>query len=171
MNPSAAPGRRWVRAVTWLAIIAPLPYSLSRLLWAAGIPVGIDPELLREFHAPGWGSLYIVGLAAPADATALMTHVLVRPRARVVPAWVPILGRRPVRARLVVAALALPTAVLAWRAALHVPLILDGFRIPEDVTGVPPWSLWAQAALTWIWAGSLAIATLAYRGATRSWPG
>jgi hypothetical protein len=114
--------------------------------------------------------VYILALAALADTTALFTHTLVRPRARIVPAWVPGLGGRPVRPRLVVVALLLPTAILVWRAALHLPLILDGFRIPEEVTGVPSWSLWAQAALTWIWAGSLAATTLAYSRATRSWP-
>jgi hypothetical protein len=48
VSPPAAAGRRWIGAVTWLAIVAPPPYSLSRLLWAAGIPVGIDRDLLRE---------------------------------------------------------------------------------------------------------------------------
>ena len=59
---------RLVSAVTWVAVLAPLPYTVSRVLWAAGVPAGIDPELLRDFHSPGWGSLYILGLAALAEA-------------------------------------------------------------------------------------------------------
>jgi hypothetical protein len=34
--------RRWVGWITWVAILAPLPYGLSRLLWAAGVPFGIS---------------------------------------------------------------------------------------------------------------------------------
>jgi hypothetical protein len=169
----SAPGLRegrWVAVVTWLAILAPLPYSLSRLLWAAGIPVGIDRELLRDFHVPGWGSLYIAALAVMADATALVTHTFVRRRARRVPAWIPILGGRAVRPALVIAVLALPTAILAWRAALHLTLVLNGFRIPDDITGVPPWALWTQALLVWLWWTSLAAALIAYYRAMRTCP-
>ena len=98
---------RWVAAVTWVALLAPLPYSVSRVLWAAGVPVGIDPELLREFHSPGWGSLYILALAALAAAPALVIGLFARPRARVVPASIPALGGRRVRPALVIAALVL----------------------------------------------------------------
>jgi hypothetical protein len=158
---------RLASTVTWIAIIAPLPYSTSRLLWAAGVPVGIDQDLLEDLDAPGWGSLYIVLLAALADVTALLTHVIVRPRARVVPQWVPVIGGRPVRPKLVIAALLLPTLVLTWRAALHLRLVFNGFRVPDDISGVPSWSLWTQAALVWIWAAALATALLAYHRATR----
>jgi hypothetical protein len=157
---------RWVAAVTLAAIVAPLPYSLSRILWAAGIPVGIDSELLREFHSPGWGSLYILALALLADATALLTHLVVRPRARRFPRWLPILGGRRVRPRVVIGVLLLPVAVLMWRGALHLTFVFNGFRIPDDVTGVPHWSLWSQAVLVWAWGLSLAAATFAYYRAT-----
>ena len=40
---------RWVVWVTWTAILAPLPYSLWRMLWAAGIPLGIHPDGLHDF--------------------------------------------------------------------------------------------------------------------------
>ena len=161
---------RWVVAVTRAAILAPLPYSVSRVLWAAGIPVGIDSELLREFHSPGWGSLYILALAALAEAPALILLLFVRPRARVVPAAIPGLGGRPVRPALVIAALTPALAVLSWRAAMHLRFVFNGFRIPDDITGVPHWSLWAQVALVWIWGASLAATVVAYHRATRTWP-
>ena len=126
--------------------------------------------LLHDFHSPGWGSLYILGLAALADLTALVTHVLVRPRARRIPEWVPLFGGRPVRPRLVIAALLLPTVVLSWRAALHLTFVFNGFQIPDEITGVPHWSLWCQAVLVWIWVAALALALLAYHRATRRWP-
>jgi hypothetical protein len=55
--------RRWVAWVTWMAILAPVPYGVSRLRWAAGVPVGIDEWLLHDLGAPGWGSIYIAFLA------------------------------------------------------------------------------------------------------------
>jgi hypothetical protein len=160
--------RRWVTAVTWVALLAPLPYSISRLLWAAGVPVGIDRELLHEFHSPGWGSLYILALAALAEAPAAVIQLLVRRRARIVPAWIPVLGGRRVRPALVIAALAPALAVLSWRAAMHLSFVFNGFRIPDDITGVPHWSLWSQAVLVWIWSASLAATTIAYHRAMRA---
>jgi len=65
-----AAGSSWATSVTWVAILAPLPYSLSRLLWAAGVPFGISPEGLRELDSPGWGSLPILLLALLSEATA-----------------------------------------------------------------------------------------------------
>ncbi len=158
--------RRWASIVTWLAILAPLPYTVLRVLWAAGVPFGIDRELLREFHAPGWGSLYILGLTTLADATALIVHSIVRPRARRIPGWVPILGGARVRPRLVIGVLLLPLVVLAWRAALHLTVVVNGFRLPDEVTGVPAWPVWTQIVLVWIWSPSLAAAIVAYHRAT-----
>ena len=145
------------------------PYTVSRVLWAAGVPAGIDPELLRDFDSPGWGSLYILGLAALAEAPALLIQLLVRPRAREVPDWIPVLGDRPVRPTLVMGALAVPLAVLTWRAAMHLTFVFNGFRIPSDITGVPHWSLWSQAVLVWIWSASLAATIIAYHRATCAW--
>jgi hypothetical protein len=70
----------------------------------------------------------------------------------------------------VIAVLALPTAILAWRAALHLTLVLNGFRIPDDITGVPPWALWTQALLVWLWWTSLTAALIAYYRAMRTCP-
>ena len=39
-RPTREP-RRWVRVVTWTATLAPVPYSVSRLVWAVGIPLGL----------------------------------------------------------------------------------------------------------------------------------
>jgi hypothetical protein len=161
--------RRWVRWITWAAILTPLPYSLSRLLWAAGIPLGIDEELLREFHSPGWGSLYILILALLPEATALFTHAFVASRMRTVPDRIPIVGGRPVRRWLVIDALLAPILILAGFNAWSLGPITAGFSIPETNAGLPGWSFWGQIATFWIWGVSLAVATAAYWHATRSW--
>jgi hypothetical protein len=80
-----------------VAILVPLPYTLQRLLWAAGIDFGIDAEFLAELHAPGWGSLYILMLCVLVEGTAVWTHLFVRSRTRTVPSRIPWAGGRPVR--------------------------------------------------------------------------
>jgi hypothetical protein len=158
-----------VEWVTWLAILAPLPYSLSRLVWAAGIPFGIEESLLREFHSPGWGSLYILCLALLPEATAVFTHAFVASRARTVPHRIPWAGGRAVRPSLVILVLAIPIVLLAGFNAWSLGPILGGFSIPEANAGLPGWSFWGQVATFWIWGVSLTAATVAYWKATRGW--
>ena len=45
---------------------------------------------------------------------------------------------------------------------MHLAFVCNGFRIPDDIRGVPNWSLWLQAALVWIWSASLAATIIAY---------
>jgi hypothetical protein len=161
--------RRWLRWVTWTAIVAPLPYSVSRLIWAAGIPVGIDAELLREFHSPGVGSLYILCLALLPEATALFTHVFVASRRRTVPEGVPLVAGRPIRPSLIVAPLLAPIAILAGFNVWSLGPIVNGFTIPADNGGLPDWSFWGQVVTFWIWGTALTIATAAYWLETRGW--
>jgi hypothetical protein len=161
--------RRWVRWVTWTAILAPLPYSLSRLVWALGVPFGIEEELLRDLDSPGLGSLYILALALLPELTALYTHAFLAKRRRAVPDRVPILGGRAVRPPIVVLPLLAPIAILAGFNFWSVGPILDGFAIPAANGGVPGWSFWGQVASFWLWAVSLTIATGAYWWASRAW--
>jgi len=166
--PVSRPQRRWVRWVTWAAILAPLPYSLSRLLWAAGIPLGIEEELLRDFQSPGRGSLYILCLALLPEGTALFTHTFVASQTRTVPHRIPYAGGRPVRPALIVAALLPPIVILAGFNAWSLGPITDGFTIPASNAGLPGWSFWGQVATFWIWGIALTVATAAYWHATRA---
>jgi hypothetical protein len=155
--------------VTWTAIVAPLPYSVSRLLSAVGIPLGIDEQLLREFNSPGVGSVYILCLALLPEAAALFTHVFVASRRRTVPDGVPLLAGRPVRPALIVAPLLAPIAILAGFNLWSLGPITDGFTIPADNGGLPGWSFWGQVVTFWTWGIALTIATAAYWLETRDW--
>ena len=121
-----------MRLVIWTAILAPVPYSLSRLLWALGIPLGIDEALLRDFDSPGLGSLYILALALLPEATAMFTHTFVLTRAARVPDRVPGVGGRPVRPGLIVAPLLAPIVILGGFNLWSLGPILDGFVIPSS---------------------------------------
>jgi len=119
----------WIRWTTWTAILAPLPYTLSRVLWALGIPLGIDADVLHdELHAPGLGSLFILLLGVAAELTALWTRAFLLMRPSRYPRWLPILRNRPVQPRLVIAPLLLPILILAAANAMSATWIADGFR-------------------------------------------
>ena len=152
----------WLRRVAWVAVLAPVPYTLSRLLWAAGVPIGIDDELLNTFRVPGWGSLYILGLVLLVETTVLLTHRFLVLKARTMPHWVPLVGRRHVRPGLVVAALLAPITVLILFGIWSLGPITDGFTIPDGNAGLPGWSFWGQIATFWAWGGALTVATAAY---------
>jgi hypothetical protein len=155
--------------VTWTAILTPVPYGASRLLWAVGIPVGIDGEgLRREFEIPGWGSLYVLLLVSLTEGTGLYTHVFVRSRAGVVPGWIPLLRGRRVRPWLVAAPLVAPIAILWSFNQWSLQYVSDGFAMPPHVAeGMPAWSFWGQVAIFWTWGLSLTTATAGYLIATR----
>ena len=155
----AAPSR-WIGWVTWVAILAPLPYSLSRVLWAAGVPIGVDASFLHDdLGAPGLGSLYLLALALLSEATGLFTHVFVHRRARRVPARVPWLGGRRVRPRTVVGVLCAPLAILWIANAQSIWLALDGIPA-DDLAHVPAWSTWTMVAVFWVWSLALTVATV-----------
>jgi hypothetical protein len=161
--------RRWRTAIFWIAVLVPVPYGSSRLLWAAGVPIGIDEAFLRELHSPGWGSLGLVALALLSEGTAVFTRVFLAPDGvRVVPAWVPVAGGRRIRPWLVVAPLLAPIAILALANAFTVGLVVDdGFTMPAGNDGLPAWSFWGQLAIFWIWGASLTAATFLYWRETR----
>lgn len=162
---------RWASWITCLAIAAPLPYSLSRLLWAAGIPTGIHEDVLRhDLQSPGLGSLGMLVLILLAEGTSVYTHVFVGSRRPDVPAWVPFLGGRRVRPMLVIAPLLAPIWILASFNYWSLSYIADGFAMPGEVAAdLPAWSFWLQVATFWIWGMSLAIATALYWYDTRGW--
>lgn len=154
-NGTAHPARRgWVLWITWIAVVAPVPYSVSRVPWAAGIPVGISEEYLRELDSPGWGSLGLLGLALLSEGTGTFTHVFVKARAQRVPGWVPLLGARPVRPRIVIGPLLLPIVVLAAvnLAFLRELIVHGGVQSPDGFPDEPTWSLWAHSVVFLVWA-------------------
>lgn len=84
---------RWGRPVTYAAAVLALPYGISRVSWAMGIPLGVQPGFLSGGNATAWvieavlGGLCFVG--------AILTLGLVQRWGEVFPRWIPGLrGRR-----------------------------------------------------------------------------
>lgn len=98
---------RWARWSAHAAALTAVPSGLWRIAWAAGIPVGVSGALKAEARAPGWGSVYMIGLSLFAEALAFLTLGLVQPWGETWPRWIPLLGGRriPTAAAVVPAAL------------------------------------------------------------------
>ncbi|HAM80236.1 hypothetical protein [Ornithinibacillus bavariensis] len=88
---------RWGKWITITAVVAPLPYAITRFAWALGIPLGVDDKFLEESvrinpsaTLTEWvfGGLCIVG--------GLLTLGLIQKWGEFIPKWVPLLGGKKV---------------------------------------------------------------------------
>jgi hypothetical protein len=150
--------------ITWVAVLAPLPYSLHRLIWAFGIPLGIHPDGLHDFlQSPGLGSLGLLVMVALTEGTAAFTYLFVLTEQRTLPDRIPLVGGKRMPPWLVIPPLLAPVGILATFNHWSLQYIFDGFTMPGEVAeGIPGWSFWTQVAIFWIWGVSLTIAIAAY---------
>ncbi|WP_171161942.1 hypothetical protein [Streptomyces sp. I05A-00742] len=112
LHPASAPPRWAVRAAR-LAAVCVLPSSLWRTALALGVPLGYTAEVLRDrFHAPGQGTVLMLGLSLLAETVTLLTVGLVRPWGETVPRRLPVIGGRAVRPAVVTAVAGTGAALL-----------------------------------------------------------
>ena len=71
-------------AAAWISAICCLPYLVLKVVWTAGLPVGITDRSV--LHSHGWAAANAL-MAAIELAGLLLVLALTRPRARRVPAW------------------------------------------------------------------------------------
>lgn len=149
---------RWGRPVTYLAAAIPAFYSLTRWLWAFGVPFGISEEFHAQGEAEGawfggaWlGSFALVG--------AVLTIGLVQRWGEVFPRWFPVIGGRAVPIGLAT----VPASIVAALATsggigMYSQATADGaLELTADSWGaIGPTLLWP------LWGVALAAATLAY---------
>lgn len=142
-------------AVPWMI----LPTALWRLPFAFGFGMGmVDPD------APPWewwAVPYTVGLIVVIEVLAFLTVGLVEPWGERLPRWLPVVGGRPVRPRVVAVVAALGGT------ALSVLWISDGIRWlrGDHVQFSSPWweGLAAACLLTHVlWGPLLLVVTFAY---------
>jgi hypothetical protein len=151
--PEAA--ARWGSWAVAVAVIAPLPFIITRLAWATGIPLGISEEFFREGRASG---LWRVGtaLAIVTTAGAVLTLGLTQRWGEVFPGWAVGLAGKPVPP-----ALALVPATLASIVVTSAGL---GYVRAYVRTGIPEegWAMIIPALLWPVWGAALGAAALAY---------
>jgi hypothetical protein len=86
-----------------------------------------------DLHAPGWGSLYLVGLSLFAEALAFLTLGLIQPWGEIWPRWIPFVRGR----RVPVLAVVMPASMGA--AAMTTIGVLGAFtwNANNDTDGAP----------------------------------
>ena len=146
---------RWSRWATIAAVVIPLLYSVSRLSWLAGIPLGISHQMLRELWDSGavWAG---AGLGTFAVVGAVLTLGLIQRWGEVFPRWIPGLAGRRV-----------PIKLAVIPASYVVPIVISG-----GIGLATSPSLWRQTgyskmliiphALWPLWGVALAMATYGY---------
>ncbi|SDT68357.1 hypothetical protein [Jiangella sp. DSM 45060] len=147
---------RWARPAVYVAAAIPALYAVTRWIWVAGIPLGID----EQDHADGLadGSLWAgAWLASFALVGTVLTLGLVQRWGEVFPRWIPVLrGRRvPVGLAVVPASV---VAVLATSGGLG--LIKVG--LTQDLLNSQEWAAFGPALLWPVWGAALGWGTLAY---------
>ncbi|MFF0435526.1 hypothetical protein ACFYU9_25305 [Streptomyces sp. NPDC004327] len=133
---ATAPAPRWAIRAAHAAALTAVPSGLWRIALAFGLPVGYSAQVLRhDFHIPGWGAVYVIGLSVVSEALALLTLGLVQPWGEVVPRWIPVIGGRRVRPLAAVIPAALGSLGLVW---LWTSLLF-WWNVEEHPAMVGPW--------------------------------
>ncbi|WP_084337490.1 hypothetical protein [Actinomadura oligospora] len=117
MNDSRIDSPVWARRAAHAVAWTTLPSGLWRVALGLGLPVGYSEQALREdFHIPGWGVAYVIGLSVLSEALALLTLGLVSPWGEVAPSWIPFIGGKRVapKAAVIPAAVGSVLLFLIW---------------------------------------------------------
>lgn len=147
---------RRARAAAYVAATIPALYAVTRWIWVAGVPLGIDADQHAEGMADGslWSGAWLGSFALVGT---VLTLGLVQRWGEVFPRWIPVLrGRRvPVGLAVVPASV---VAVLVTSGGLA--LVSAGFS--EGLISADEWAAVGPALLWPLWGVALGWATLAY---------
>ncbi|MCF6411435.1 hypothetical protein [Pseudalkalibacillus salsuginis] len=145
---------RWGRWITYVAIIAPLFYDITRLAWLLGIPLGISGEqfqILKETGAISAGA----GLAFVSIGGAILTHGLISPWGEVFPKWIPFAGGKRVPPAVAIVPAGLVSVLIT---VMGMQVVCD-FKI-SDAT--PDWGAVTPLLLFPVWGIALGGAVVCY---------
>jgi hypothetical protein len=161
-TPEAA--ARWGRWATYVAVIIPVLYAVTRWAWALGFPLGISEEFLHEGQEVGlwWAG---AALATLAVGGAVLTLGLVQRWGEVFPRWIPILGSKRVPIPFAVVPASLVAVLVMTAGLMFVRLTLTGRLgaiLGEGVLSAENWAALAPELLWPLWGAALGAATLAY---------
>jgi hypothetical protein len=161
---------RWGRWATYVAVIIPVLYAVTRWAWALGFPLGISEEFLREGQEVGlwWAG---AALATLALGGAVLTLGLVQRWGEVFPRWIPFLSGKRVPISFAVVPASLVAVLVTTAGLMFVRLMLTGRLgaiLGEGVLSAENWAALAPELLWPLWGGALGAATLAYYYRRRS---
>ncbi|NYD79587.1 hypothetical protein [Arthrobacter cupressi] len=158
---SAQAAARWGRSAVAVAVFVPLVYAVTRICWAFGIPLGVEPTLLDGMQGQGMDTSAL-GLGGMAVLGSVLTLGLVQRWGEVFPRWIPRAGGKRVPIGLAV----VPAAFVAMAIIPASVTMLMMAGLPSEGT-IPGFSLtnWAPLGPTFLWplwGVALGAATLAY---------
>lgn len=160
-GPSRRTLLRWGRLAVAVAVLAPLPYEITRVAWYLGIPLGISRDFLTMMQDTN-GMLEVgLGCAVASALGGVLTHGLVARWGEVYPRWIWFKAGKPVPPALAI----VPASVVA------VVLIPAGLMMVWDPGIADGWGLRLPSVAWVLWGVALGAATIAYhlrrRGACR----
>jgi hypothetical protein len=145
-------GRKFV----WLAVLATLPYDITRTAWFLGWPLGLSDQLYQSLQDPPELLAVGLGLGILSTAGAALTHGLVAHWGETFPRWLPRVAGRPVPVMLPVIPAALVTVALPPAAVMIAdPGVNGGFDMTD-------WGAWLPSTFGLLWAVGLGGATWTY---------
>ena len=155
---------RWGKLATYVAVIIPVAYAVTRWAWALGFPLGISEEFLREGQEVGlwWAG---AALATLAVGGAILTLGLVQRWGEVFPRWIPFLSSKRVPIPFAVVPASLVAVLVTTAGLMFVRLTLTGKLgaiLGEGVLSEENWAALAPELLWPLWGAALGAATLAY---------
>ena len=152
-GPDRARLLRWGRRAVLVAVLAPLPYEITRVAWFLGVPLGIPHDFLTMMQdTPGMLEVGL-GCALASIGGGVLTHGLVGRWGEVYPSWVFGCAGRRVPPMLAV----VPATLVA------VVLVPAGFMNLRASITADTWALTAPGILWIVWGAALGAAALAYR--------
>ncbi|WP_066285639.1 hypothetical protein [Arthrobacter sp. B6] len=158
---SAAAAARWGRAAVLIAVVVPLVYAVTRICWAFGFPLGVDPAIQEDMVSRGMDTSAL-GLGGMALAGAVLTMGLVQRWGEVFPRWVPgLAGKRVPISLAVIPATSVAIAVIPASVTM---IMMAGMPSGGIVPAFSPtnWAPFGPAFLWPLWGVALAAAALAY---------
>jgi hypothetical protein len=160
---SAASAARWGRWTAAVAIVVPVLYASTRWAWAAGIPLGVTPQFLRD-EARDTPDIWLAGalLATVAVVGAILTLGLVQRWGEVYPRWLPYLRGRPVRPRTAIVPASVAAALILTAGIQSVRAQVLGHYPEGSGLGEENWGTTAPGLLWPLWGSALGATVLAY---------
>ncbi|WP_379346678.1 hypothetical protein [Paenibacillus sp. GCM10027629] len=144
---------RWGRWITYVAILAPAYYDITRIAWLLGIPLGVTKEFYQSLQDSGavWAG---AGLALVSISGAMLIHGLIKPWGEVFPRWIPFMvGKR------VPPALAI---VPAGFVSILFTVTGTGAVLDFSFSNLQNWGASTPLLLFPIWGIALGVATIFY---------
>lgn len=158
-NTTSANTLRWGKWATYIAVVIPLIYSITRYAWMLGIPLGISAEVFEQGQANNtW--IAGAGLATVAVCGSILTLGLIKPWGEVFPGWMLGLAGKKVPPALAIIP-ATVIAIIITSAGINFSWALISGKL-SIFAGSENWAADAPVFLWPFWGVSLGIATLAY---------